>query len=142
MKYKQRPKVGVGLLLIKNDQVLLGQRKNSHGEGEYAAIGGHLEYLESMEEGVLRELAEECGPQIKIKNLRMLCVINLKKYRPKHYVDIGFAAEWVSGKPKVMEPDKIGNWQWFDIDNLPTPIFAVDPLYVEALKTGRVYFEC
>lgn len=135
-------KVGVGIMLVKNGKVLVGQRKTSHGAGEYAFIGGHLEHLESFEEGVLRELAEECGPQMKVKKLRLLAVINLKHYAPKHYVDICFVGEWKSGEPKVMEPEKIDNFAWYDIDKLPSPMFAADPLYVEAYKTGKSYFEC
>jgi hypothetical protein len=57
-------------------------------------------------------------------------------------VDIGFVADWAAGEPKAMEPHKIDSWGWYDLDNLPTPIFAVDPLYVEAYKTGKMYFEC
>jgi 8-oxo-dGTP diphosphatase len=134
-------RVGVGLLLTKKNKILLGQRKGAHGEGEYGAVGGHLEYLEPLEEAILRELAEECGTNIKIQDLRLLCVINLRHYRPKHYVDIGFAAELVSGEPKIMEPHKVKDWQWYDIDNLPSPLFVTEPLYIEAMKTGKIYFE-
>jgi len=70
-----RPQVGVGLLIVKGNKVLLGKRKGSHGEGEHAGPGGHLELGETIEECVLRELAEEAGPNIKIKNLRFLCLL-------------------------------------------------------------------
>jgi len=136
----ERPKVGVGLLLIKDDKILLGKRKGAHGAGEYAGFGGHLEGLETFEDGLLRELAEEGGPDIQVKNLRFLSVTNLRKYAPKHYVDIGMVAEWESGEPQIMEPDKIESWEWHDIDNLPAPLFGVIENYVEAYKTGRVYF--
>src|SRR5438034_10025481 len=119
MSRELRPKVGVGVLILKDNKILLGRRQSSHGKGEYAAIGGHLEHLESFEEGILRELSEECGPQLKIKNMRMLVVINLKKYKHKHYIDIGFVAEWEAGEPKVMEPDKICDCGWYDIESLP-----------------------
>jgi len=63
---ENRPKVGVGLLLIKQGKILLGKRKNAHGEGEWAGAGGHLELLESFEEGVRRELAEGVGKDLKL----------------------------------------------------------------------------
>jgi 8-oxo-dGTP diphosphatase len=137
---EDRPKVGVGLLLLKNGKILLGKRKGAHGEGEYAGFGGHLEKLESFEEGILRELAEEGGRHIKINNLRFLCVTNLRKYAPKHYIDIGMVAEWESGEPLIMEPDKIEKWEWFDMVNLPSPLFGVIENYVHAYKTGTAYF--
>ncbi len=136
-----RPKVGIGLFLIKDNSILLGIRKGSHGEGEYALPGGHLELNETFEECALRELAEEAGSSIKVKELRFLCVTNLRKYRPRHYVDIGILAEWSSGTPKVMEPDKKESWHWYKLDNLPKPLFGCTENYIESYKTGKSYFE-
>lgn len=140
MSGEQRPKVGVGLLIVKGGKILLGKRKGAHGEGEYAGAGGHLEQLESFEECSLRELAEEAGASLKVKNIRFLCVTNLRKYAPKHYIDIGMVAEWDDGNPEIMEPDKLENGNWYDMNDLPTPLFGVIPKYVEAYKTGRDYF--
>src|SRR5438046_2793979 len=125
-----RPKVGVGVLVFKNGKILLGKRKGGYSSGEYGGVGGHLEHLESFEECAKRETMEEAG--IKIKNIKFSCLINLTAYAPKHYVDIGLVADWESGEPQVLEPDKVEGWGWYDIDNLPQPIFAVEPLYVEA----------
>ena len=81
---KQKPRVGVGVMIFKNGKVLLSKRKGSHGEGEYSFPGGHLEYMESFEDCAVREVQEECG--IKIKNINFLYLTNIKKYAPKHYV--------------------------------------------------------
>jgi 8-oxo-dGTP diphosphatase len=43
-----RPKVGVGVMVLKNGKVLIGKRKGAHGAGEWAWPGGHLEYMESL----------------------------------------------------------------------------------------------
>ena len=134
-------KVGIGLLVIRGQQILLGKRKGSHGEGEYGGPGGHLEYGETCAETALRELSEECGDDIKVKNLRMLCVTDILKYLPKHYVDIGFVADWVSGEPQIMEPDRVESWGWYDLDDLPSPLFGAEDNYIEALKSGQAYFQ-
>lgn len=114
-------KVGIGVAVLKassfNTQILLGKRKGSHGSGEWAFPGGHLEYMESFHYTAMRELTEEVGPDFKIKNLRVKNVSNLIDYAPKHYIDIGMVAEWVSGDPIVMEPDKVEEWKWFDLWN-------------------------
>jgi 8-oxo-dGTP diphosphatase len=136
-----RPKVGIGILLIKGNSILLGRRLYSHGKGEYSLPGGHLELQESFQDCVLRELTEEAGPDIKVKGIRFLCVTNLRKYHPKHYVDIGMLAEWVSGDSRVMEPEKLESWQWYDLDNLPKPLFGCIENYIESYKTDRSYFE-
>lgn len=137
---ENRPKVGIGILVVRGGQVLLGKRKNAHGEGEWGGPGGHMELNESFEDTVLRELEEEVGPDFKIKNPQLICVTNLRKYAPKHYVDIGMVVEWVSGEPQVMEPEKLERWQWFDINDPPAPLFGAVANYFEAYKTGQVYF--
>lgn len=137
-----KPKVGVGLLLIKDNKILLGKRihKGKHGFGEFAGLGGHMELGETFEEAIIREAAEEMGAHVKFKNLKFLCLTNILKYMPKHYIDIGMVADWVSGEPKVMEPDKLESWKWYPLNKLPKPLFAAEPNYIEAYKTGKVYF--
>jgi len=126
-------------VVLKDGKILLGKRLGAHGTGEYAGPGGHLEHLESFEQCARRETMEEAG--IEIENVRFLCLSNLKKYAPKHYVDIGVVADWKSGEPQVLEPDKLESWGWYDLDALPQPLFAVEPHYIEAIKTGRNFWD-
>ncbi|HSW99392.1 MAG TPA: NUDIX domain-containing protein [Candidatus Saccharimonadales bacterium] len=133
-----RPKVGVGIMIIKDGQVLLSKRKGSHGAGEIGIIGGHVEHGETLEEAAHREIAEECG--ITVKNLRFLCVTDFLTYLPKHYVDIGFVAEWESGEPHILEPHKFEFIKWHPLDDLPKKMFGPCHFYVEAYKTGKTYF--
>lgn len=140
MAGKIRPKVGIGVLVFKNDKVLLGKRKDvGHGKGEYAGPGGHLEFGESFETCAKRECREEAG--IEITNIKFLRLYNLKKYAGKHYVDIGLVAEWKSGVPQVLEPERCESWDWYDLDNLPQPLFATVESYFEALKDGQNFFD-
>ncbi len=138
MAEEKRPKVGVSVLVFKNNKVLLGKRKGSHGEGEYASPGGHLEFGESIEDCARRECLEEAG--IKIKNIKFLRLANLRKYG-KHYADIGLTAEWDSGDVKVMEPEKMEKWNWYDLNDLPKPLFAALEQTFEALRTGKIFFD-
>jgi 8-oxo-dGTP diphosphatase len=126
-----RPQVGLCIIVVKKGKILLGKRRGSHGEGEYAAPGGHLEHGESFHACAVREVLEETGLQI--GPLRFLRVLNSMTYAPKHYVDIAFAAEWRSGEPEVREPDKVERWDWYDPDNLPPPQFAMLPSAIAAL---------
>ncbi len=136
---QQAPKVGIGVMILKDGKILLGKRKSSHGSGEYATPGGHLEYMESFEGCAKREIMEETG--MEITNVRLLRLANLKDYAPKHYVDIGLIADWESGEPQIMEPDKVEGWGWYDIDALPEPLFVGMTTYVEAYKTGRNFWD-
>lgn len=129
------PKVGIGVLVTKDGKLLLGKRKGSHGAGEYASPGGHLEHLESFAEASAREVEEETG--LKIGPVRFLRVLNTTRYAPRHYVDIAFVADWVSGVPEVKEPDKVESWDWYDLEALPSPLFGTLPTAIEALRTGQ-----
>ena len=62
------PRVGVGVIIKKDGQVLVGKRKASHGAGCWHFPGGHLEFNETWEECARRETKEEVG--IKIKNIK------------------------------------------------------------------------
>ncbi len=139
MNNEQRPRVGVGVMIFKDKKILLGKRKNAHGAGEYALTGGHLEFGESFEDCARRETLEETGVQI--ENIKFQFLGNVKKYEGTHYVHIGVTADWKSGEAKALEPEKCEEWQWYDLDQLPQPLFYMTGLSVEALKTGKNYFD-
>lgn len=116
----ERPKVGVGIILVQDGKTLLGKRKGSHGEGRWAHPGGHLEWGETLDSCVRRELAEETG------------VVPLsQKQGPwtndimgnKHYVTLWVLVHQFQGTPQLLEPDKCEGWQWFAWDALPEPLF-------------------
>jgi len=136
---ENRPRVGVGVMVMKGGKVLLGERKGSHGEGEFAFPGGHLEYLESFEDCARREIKEETG--IEIQNIKFLFLANVTKYAPKHYAHIGLTADYKSGEPEVLEPRKCESWDWYDFNKLPSPIFYMCELSFEAYKKGKNFFD-
>lgn len=133
-----RPKVGIGVMVFKEGKVLLGKRKNSHGSGEYAWPGGHLEFNESMVDCAIREVKEETG--IEIENVKFLRLMNAKMYQ-KHYADISFTADWKAGEALVLEPEKCEGWGWYNLDSLPSPLFETIQTTLEAYKTGKVFFD-
>lgn len=135
---KQRPLPAVGVMIFKDGKVLIGKRYSSHGVGTWAFVGGHLEYGESFEKCVLREIKEECG--VKVKNISFQCVGNIKKYN-KHYVLIGFIADWKSGEPKSLEPDKTADWQWFSLNKLPTLLFEASKVMIGLYKKGGIFYD-
>lgn len=133
------PKIGIGVMIFRDGKVLLARRRGSHGAGEFAFPGGHLEYRESFEDCARRETREECG--IEIQNVRFQFLANVTAYAPKHYIHAGLIADWQSGEPVVREPDKSESWQWYDPARLPEPMFAFCALASEAYRTGKNYFD-
>ncbi len=139
MEEKQRPKVGVAVMIFKNGKILLGKRKGSHGSGEYAFPGGHLEYMESFVNCAIRETKEETG--IEIKNIRFQFLANITDYAPKHYVHIGLIADWESGDPQILEPDKAELWDWYELDNLPDPLFKICKISIDCYHNKINYLD-
>lgn len=142
---QERPKVGVGVLVVREmngkKQVLMHQRKSEHGNGYWASGGGHLELGESLVEAALRELREEAGADLQVFEPRFLGVCNFTELYPKHYLDVSFLVHWRSGDPQNTEPEKMGPWEWFSLEELPSPIFPVVERYIEALKSGQIFFD-
>lgn len=131
-------KTGVGVIIIENGKTLLTQRIGKFGGGSYGSLGGHVEFGESLIEAVQREAMEELG--IKLKNIKFLVCSNIIKYN-KHYIDITFTAQIDSGEPTIMETDKIASIDWYDLNNLPSPLFEPVALALKALETNQNYFE-
>lgn len=118
----ERPKVGIGVCVVKNGKVLLGQRLNAHGEGSWSFPGGHLEFGETFEECAEREVREETA--LKIGNLSLItCTNDVFPQESKHYITVYMKADWIEGEPQVVEPDKMTRWDWYDWDQLPEPRF-------------------
>jgi len=126
----KKPGVGIGAMILKDNKVLLGRRHSDsdkadselHGEGTWTMPGGKLHFGESFEDAVYREVFEETGIKINKENLKFVSVTN-DTVKDAHFVTIGFLCEDFEGEPKVMEPDEITEWRWFELDNLPSPIY-------------------
>ena len=136
---EMRPKVGVGVMILKDGKVLLGKRLNAHGAGDWAFPGGHLEYKESFVQCATRETKEESG--VDIKNIRFQFVANVMDWAPKHYLHIGMVADWADGEPRALEPEKCERWDWFPLDALPEPLFRTCAMAKEVYKSGQVCFD-
>jgi 8-oxo-dGTP diphosphatase len=118
----ERPKVGVGVLIVDGNNILLGKRKNAHGDGSWAPPGGHLEYGESWQQCVQREALEETG--LVLDDVQFCAVTNdIFVESNKHYVTIFMRAAYTGGPVENREPEKCEAWQWFDVDRLPDKLF-------------------
>jgi 8-oxo-dGTP diphosphatase len=134
---ESRPKVGIGVIVVRNGKILLGERLAGHGSGNFQLPGGHLEYGETFEETAKREVAEETGlVDIEIKGI--ISLGNDIMYG-KHYVSVGVLANSLVGDPKTMEPEKSKGWTWFDIDDLPENIFLMSKKVIDNWKANIFY---
>lgn len=118
-----QPKIGVGVLIVREGRLLLGRRRGSHGADSWSAPGGHLEFGETPEECARREVLEETG--LVVGKLAKVAFTNdFFIAEKKHYVTLFMLAEDIRGTPQRCEPDKCAGWEWCSADELPQPLFA------------------
>jgi 8-oxo-dGTP diphosphatase len=116
-------RIGVGVLVVRDAQVLLGRRIGRHGAGDWAPPGGHLEANESVEACAARELHEETGLVLHEAHAGSYSVNDFPAIG-RRYVTLFVIATNVSGTPVAAEPEVCAAWQWFAWNALPTPLFA------------------
>jgi 8-oxo-dGTP diphosphatase len=114
------PNVGVAAVLVKDEKLLLGKRKNAHGNGTWAFPGGHLEHGEEIMECARREVREETGLQI--HEPEIVAVTNDIFSQDNHYITV-FVQGTTSGSPELREPEKCHGWDWFNWNDMPQPLF-------------------
>src|SRR5215207_4759032 len=94
----QPPQVGVGIIITKDDQVLLMKRKGIHGQGTWSTPGGHLDFGETPEQCAAREAKEEVG--LDVVDIRFRSITNdIFETSGKQYITI-----WMEGKSTLGEP--------------------------------------
>lgn len=119
-----RPIVGVGVIVLRERQLLLGLRCGAHGAGTWALPGGHLEFGESVHDCAARELREETGLVIAHSSPGPY-VSDLFADAGRHYVTLFVVAQVDPGaQARVMEPGKCAAWAWHAWSALPSPLFA------------------
>ena len=132
-----RPRVGVGVVFVRQGLVFLARRRGALGGGTWGSAGGHLEYGESLDECARREAKEEFG--VSVGDLRFLCVSNIIAYG-RHYVDVEFLGDIGDQEPLLLEPDAFDGSGWFPLSSLPEPIFLAMGYALDSLLTGRQYY--
>lgn len=125
------PRIGVGVCVMQEGRVLLGKRKGAHGAGEWSFPGGHLEFGESIEACAERELAEETG--LRALSLEVKAWTNDLIEETKHYITFFVFVSRFEGEPQLLEPHKCEGWEWFEWDQLPSPLFLPAQSLIEKI---------
>lgn len=65
-EYPDRPVVGVGAVIVKDDRALIVKRGHEPRKGEWSLPGGRVELGESLVDAVRREIREETGLEVDV----------------------------------------------------------------------------
>jgi ADP-ribose pyrophosphatase YjhB (NUDIX family) len=111
------PRVGVGCIVWKGDQVLLIQRGKPPGEGEWSLPGGSQELGETLFEAAIREVWEETG--VAAVALSVLTAVDNIIHDAAgallfHYTIVDVVAEWQAGEPVAGDDARAVCWAGLD----------------------------
>lgn len=126
--------VGVGAVIINNNnEILLLLRTKEPEAGYWTIPGGTVEFFETIESAIIREVEEELNINVNI--LELLCVTNhIVTNEGLHWVAPAFLVKVVGGIPTNMEPDKHLEMKWFSVNNLPKNVTITTSKALEAFK--------
>ncbi len=115
MKFKS-PNLTVDGIIFRDNTILLIKRKNNPFKGKWALPGGFVEYGETTEKAVIREIFEETGLNTKIKSL--LGVYSDPNRDPRgHTVSVVYILEMLDGTLKG--GDDASEAKFFQENQLP-----------------------
>lgn len=131
-------KTGVGVMLLNDNKVLLGHRVNKakdtggiYEPDSWTFPGGKQEYNETVLETAIRETKEETN--LELKELYVYTATD-EFQSDRHFVTIGVISSSYEGELKIMEPDKINEWKWFDLNDLPNNIYTPSKNMIDEYK--------
>ena len=99
--YPNRPLIGVGVVVFKDDRVLLVRRGKPPRQGKWSLPGGRQRLGETVRAAAAREVAEEAGLTVEVTAL-VDVVDSLTRDEDGvlayHYTLVDFLAEWRDGE--------------------------------------------
>jgi len=118
-EYPSQPICGVGVVCLKDDQVLLVKRAKPPITWQWSIPGGGQELGETTRDAALRELKEETGVEAEL--IGLIDVIDTVREDADgrvqfHYTLVDFAAVWTAGDP--VADDDVSDAQWVSLSAL------------------------
>jgi len=99
--FPKMPLVGVGVVVKKENTVLLVKRANEPKKGLWAIPGGLIKLGESVQAAAMREVLEECAISIHLQDVISVVDLIDKDDEGKikyHFVLIDFVAQYAGGE--------------------------------------------
>ncbi len=123
--------ISVGALIFnKKDEIFLTKRsRNAKNErGCWEAPGGGVEFGETLQDAIKREIKEEYGVDIELLD-QLPAQNHLLPKENQHWVPSSFISKIKPGQiPKIMEPHKCDAIGWFNLKKLPKPLSVITRL--------------
>ncbi|NEJ73698.1 NUDIX domain-containing protein [Rhizobium phaseoli] len=128
------PGFGVGVVIMRDAKILLYKRLRPPEAGYWNIVGGKVDHMEPAEQAARREAEEETGLKIgRIEKIGMTeQIIDTDR---QHWISLLYLACDVEGEPQLTEPDKLSDFGWFPLTDLPQPLSAFTKAAIAALPS-------
>ncbi len=103
-----------------NKQLLIGKRADNLNflPGKYELLGGHIEFGETLEDGLKRELKEEMDIDITVEE-PFYAFTYLLKNNTKHAVEINYFAKMTDENQAItVDPHEHSGYKWISEDEI------------------------
>lgn len=131
------PGVNVSVIIINHqNQVLLGQRRSGLFAGSWGLPGGKVDIGETLLQAAVRETMEETG--LTVENLSLNSVSDILT-DSAHFVNVAFTTRSYRGRIEDREPEQIAGWRWFNLQQLPQPLYHNAAQSLEKFRSGKLY---
>jgi 8-oxo-dGTP diphosphatase len=113
-EFPLHPLVGIGVVVFREDQVLLIRRARPPRAGEWSLPGGLQQLGETVFEAAAREVSEETG--VLVRPTALVDVVDLIERDPVadrirwHYTLIDVLAIWLGGEPCAADDATAARW--------------------------------
>ncbi|NDQ55889.1 MAG: NUDIX hydrolase [Acidipila sp.] len=134
-EYPGRPIVGVGGVVIENGRALLIRRGSEPLKGQWSIPGGTLETGETLEQGVIREMAEETGLQVRVIELIEVFERIMRDAEDRaqyHFVIVDYLCENAVSTQRPQAASDVTDIAWAGEDELEP--FTLTPTATRILK--------
>ena len=113
--------------------------RDEHGCWDFG--GGGLDFGETVEENLRKELKEEyCVEPVSFEFLGYLDLFREMDGKKTHWLSLEFLVEVDRTKVQNGEPHKFDELAWFRLDALPTPAHSTQKLLLETFKDKLAQF--
>lgn len=136
--------IGVGVVSAIHDgkgRLLLMKRgpKARDERGCWDVCGGSIEFGESIDEAIKREVMEElCAEPLEIDFMCTYDAHREHEGKRTHWVQVVHAVRVDPNKVKIGEPHKISEIRWFGLDDLPEPMHSQFFRTLKAAKEHKI----
>jgi len=95
-----------------------GEKKPGMKKGKWEFPGGSVEFGETLEHAIMRELIEEYGMMIEVQEL-LDVVDHIIPTENQHWISPTYLCRVKNGTPHIREPHNCYHICWFTLDQIP-----------------------